>query len=126
LAVAPEWRGRGIGQHLLARAYAWATRTGVKKIQLDVRAGNSAAIRLYERQGFVLEGRERAQICINKQCNHYEDNLIMAKFLDDSVLTNQTPTSDGYSETSLTKVCQESVLSTSYDDLAAPPESNQI
>ncbi|MEM6431288.1 MAG: GNAT family N-acetyltransferase [Deinococcota bacterium] len=90
LAVAPEWRGRGVGQHLLARAYAWAQRTGVKKIQLDVRSGNSAAIRLYKRQGFVLEGRERAQIRTSKQSNHYEDNLIMAKFLDDSLLTAST------------------------------------
>ena len=83
IAVAPAWRRRGVARQLLTRSYQWAQQKGVKKIQLDVRAGNTAAITLYEREGFVLEGRERAQILTPQG---YEDNLVMAKFLDERLL----------------------------------------
>lgn len=88
IAVAATWRRRGVARQLLVRGYQWAQQKGVKKIQLDVRAGNTAAITLYEREGFVLEGRERAQILTPQG---YEDNLIMAKFLDERLLHTDTP-----------------------------------
>jgi ribosomal protein S18 acetylase RimI-like enzyme len=50
----------------------------VFKLQLSVRARNEAAIALYRREGFALEGRERAQILDEEG---FEDNLVMAKFL---------------------------------------------
>ncbi len=78
LAVHQERRRQGVGKRLLEHAYEWAAQVGVEKIQLNVRAGNDAAIALYGVQGFVLEGRERQQI---KTTAGYEDNLIMAKFL---------------------------------------------
>lgn len=86
IAVAPAWRRRGVAKQLLNRGYQWAQQKGVKKIQLDVRAGNTAAITLYEREGFVLEGRERAQILTPQG---YEDNLVMAKFLDERLLQSE-------------------------------------
>ena len=79
LAVAPSWRRRGLGRELLVQAYEWAQTVGVRKISLNVRAGNEAAIQLYLQQGFVLEGRERQQI---RTATGFEDNLIMARFLD--------------------------------------------
>lgn len=88
IAVAPAWRRRGVAKQLLSRGYQWAQQKGVKKIQLDVRAGNTAAITLYEREGFVLEGRERAQILTPQG---YEDNLVMAKFLDERLLRSEPP-----------------------------------
>ena len=48
------------------------------KLQLSVRAGNGAAVALYEREGFVLEGCERNQVFDD---GGFEDNLLMAKFL---------------------------------------------
>ena len=78
LAVKDPWRGRGIARALLERAYAWSTQVGVRKITLNVRANNAAAIGLYKRQGFDLEGREKAHIRLE---SGYEDNLIMAKAL---------------------------------------------
>jgi len=45
---------------------------------MSVRAHNRAALALYEREGFGLEGRERAQVC---DAGVFEDNLLMAKFL---------------------------------------------
>lgn len=78
LAVAAPYRRQGAAGGLLQRAYPWAQRNGVHKLQLSVRAGNSAAQRLYEREGFVLEGCEREQI---RDGETLEDNLLMAKFL---------------------------------------------
>ena len=78
LAVKKAWRGQGLAKLLLKQAYEWALDSGVQKITLNVRANNSAAIHLYERQGFELEGREKAHIKVK---NGFEDNLIMAKHL---------------------------------------------
>lgn len=78
LAVGAPYRRQGVAGGLLARAYPWAREVGVKKVQLSVRAPNRAAITLYKREGFVLEGRERGQVCDE---GGLEDNLLMAKFL---------------------------------------------
>ena len=78
LAVARPYRQQGIAGWMLGQAYGWAHEVGVKKLQLSVRAHNQAALALYEREGFGLEGRERAQVC---DAGVFEDNLLMAKFL---------------------------------------------
>lgn len=78
LAVAPVARRMGIGRRLMHDAYAWCADVGVRKISLDVRAGNAAAIALYRSEGFELEGRERAQVRV---AGGFEDNLIMGKWL---------------------------------------------
>ncbi len=78
LAVGAVHRRHGVASRLFPEAYAWASAGGVKKIQLSVRARNGAALALYEREGFVLEGRERSQIY---DAGAFEDNLLMAKFL---------------------------------------------
>lgn len=78
LAVAPPFRQRGVASSLLERSYSWALDSGVAKMQLSVREHNRAAIALYRRQGFVLEGREVRQV---REGGRYEDNFLMAKFL---------------------------------------------
>lgn len=78
LAVAPGFRRQGLASRLLEASYQWAQQVGVSKISLNVRAGNQAAIHLYEQQGFVSEGRERFHI---RLAQSYEDNILMAKYL---------------------------------------------
>ncbi|MBN9334205.1 GNAT family N-acetyltransferase [Devosia sp.] len=51
LAVAPPWRGRGVGDALLATVFATFAERGFRRIDLKVMAANSAAIRLYRRAG---------------------------------------------------------------------------
>jgi ribosomal protein S18 acetylase RimI-like enzyme len=53
LAVAGEWRGRGIGSRLLAEAEAWAREQGLAGLRLDVVDTNPRARLLYTRCGFV-------------------------------------------------------------------------
>ena len=78
LAVAEPYRRRGAARSLLREAYRWGRQVGLKKISLNVRANNQAALTLYQKEGFVLEGREQAQVRLD---DGFEDNLIMAKFL---------------------------------------------
>lgn len=51
LAVHPTWRGRGIGRELLVDSLKMARRSGIKSMNLEVRASNTA-INLYEKIGF--------------------------------------------------------------------------
>ena len=52
-AVAPEARGRGIGRQLTAAALAWARDCGARKVMLLSSRKLDAALRLYERSGFI-------------------------------------------------------------------------
>ena len=61
MAVAREWRGRGVGSALLAAAIEWAREHGLHKLSLGVFAHNAAAIALYRKFGFVEEGRRVKQ-----------------------------------------------------------------
>ncbi len=61
MGVHPTYRGRGIGRRLLAACIEKAWRTGLTRIELEVRADNGPAIRLYEQAGFEHEAlRDRA------------------------------------------------------------------
>lgn len=51
LAVAPLWRGRGVGETLLRDSLVTARRRGIVSMNLEVRANNNA-VRLYEKTGF--------------------------------------------------------------------------
>ncbi len=57
MAVAREWRRRGVGSALLAAAIEWAREQGLHKLSLSVFPHNAAAIALYRKFGFVEEGR---------------------------------------------------------------------
>jgi ribosomal protein S18 acetylase RimI-like enzyme len=61
MAVARDWRGRGVGSALLAAAIEWAREQGLHKLVLDVFPHNEAAIALYRKFGFVEEGRRVKQ-----------------------------------------------------------------
>lgn len=55
--VAPEARGRGVGDALVASAVAHARAAGKARLVLDVGERNAAAIALYARAGFRPTGR---------------------------------------------------------------------
>ncbi len=59
IAVLPEQRRQGIAQALLASAIHGAQERSCEFITLEVRAGNTAAILLYEKNGFVTAGRRK-------------------------------------------------------------------
>lgn len=53
------YRGMGVGGRLLDAGVAWAAAAGAHKVALQVWPHNHRAIALYERLGFVHEGRLR-------------------------------------------------------------------
>jgi len=55
LIVAPEARGRGVGEMLLSAAEEWTAARGYALLTLNVFAGNTRARALYERTGFGVE-----------------------------------------------------------------------
>jgi ribosomal protein S18 acetylase RimI-like enzyme len=55
--VAPAARNRGIGSNLMATSEAWAIEQGAKILKLLVSDSAMPARRLYERAGFVFDGR---------------------------------------------------------------------
>jgi ribosomal-protein-alanine N-acetyltransferase len=59
LAVAPGARRRGLGRRLLAFALRRAARAGARVALLELRAGNEAALALYESLGFRCLSRRR-------------------------------------------------------------------
>lgn len=78
LAVSPKARRLGIGSALLDAVAAEGKRRGARKITLRVFATNTAAQRLYERHGYIVESRHTAEFLID---GHYIDDLGLAKFL---------------------------------------------
>jgi RimJ/RimL family protein N-acetyltransferase len=79
ITVRREWRGRGVGDALMAYAVDWARRCGViKRIELQVFVSNSTAIHLYEKHGFEVEGRRRKAVFRD---GVYHDDYVMALLL---------------------------------------------
>lgn len=80
MGVRDDWRGRGVGTALLEAALALADGwLQLRRIELQVYAGNAAAIALYVKHGFVQEGLHRA-FAYRDGC--YVDALTMARVRD--------------------------------------------
>lgn len=56
VAILAEYRRQGLGKRLLVELLKIGKELGAEAFTLEVRAGNEAAIRLYESLGFVSEG----------------------------------------------------------------------
>jgi ribosomal protein S18 acetylase RimI-like enzyme len=78
LAVTKAFRGLGVGKALMDEMLSRAEKSGVEKVWLSVFSTNDAAIALYRKFGFIIEGIRKMQFKIG---NTYADELLMAKFL---------------------------------------------
>jgi ribosomal-protein-alanine N-acetyltransferase len=81
LAVKAAVQRRGLATRLLRHVFAEAAAAGVRRATLEVRRSNEAALRLYERLGFSVQGIRR-----DYYSNPLEDGLILwsgeLEFLD--------------------------------------------
>lgn len=59
IAVKPSYRGLGLSKKLMDRMMQSAAEQGATELTLEVRAGNEAAIGLYQSYGFVSEAVRR-------------------------------------------------------------------
>ena len=80
IGLLPEYRGRGIGRRLISACLRKAKENGLERVDLSVNGSNVRARALYERVGFRLEGVRRKAA---KYDGRYEDELMMALFLDE-------------------------------------------
>jgi L-phenylalanine/L-methionine N-acetyltransferase len=81
LGVNEARQGRGVGARLLQMLLAAASvMIGLRRVQLTVFADNEAAIRLYQRFGFEIEGRHRDFV---RRGEGFIDAFTMAKVYGD-------------------------------------------
>jgi ribosomal protein S18 acetylase RimI-like enzyme len=57
IAIYPEFRGRGLGTHLVREVESSALRAGCRRVVLDAESDNEGAIRLYTRLGYSIMAR---------------------------------------------------------------------
>jgi len=86
MAVAREWRGRGVGSALMEAGIAWANERGLHKLCLSVFTQNDAAIALYRKFGFVEEGRRVQQY--RRASGEFWDTIEMGLLLEPSAGRN--------------------------------------
>ncbi len=82
VAVRPRARGRGLGRLLVGALLERARAALAERADLEVRAGNAAAIALYASEGFVPVGRRR------RYYGDGEDALLMSLVLGRNNVTN--------------------------------------
>ena len=78
LAVADEARGRGVGRALIRAAVEEARRRGARRLTLRVLGHNTPARKLYESEGFVVEGVQPEEFFLGGE---YVDDVLMGRSL---------------------------------------------
>lgn len=78
LVVADRARGRGLGRALLRAAVARARELGARRVTLRVLGHNAPARRLYESEGFVVEGVLPGEMYLD---GRYVDDVLMGRTL---------------------------------------------
>lgn len=78
VGIREEYRNRGIGGMFFQRLDKWARENGIVRLELTVECANGAAKHLYEKNGFVVEGRREKSMKWNGE---FVDEFYMAKLL---------------------------------------------
>lgn len=79
MGVLNQEQGFGIGQSLIHACKNWCKAHDMSRIELTVVTDNKAAVHLYEREGFKIEGELQHSLKIDTQ---YFNEYLMAYLLD--------------------------------------------
>jgi RimJ/RimL family protein N-acetyltransferase len=82
-----DYRHKGIGTLLMQEALSRAKQYGLERIELEVFESNEAAIKLYKKFHFKLEGKRTAAVKID---GAYINCLMMSLFLDAGGVDRET------------------------------------
>jgi RimJ/RimL family protein N-acetyltransferase len=75
ISLLPRMRGRGIGTAAIGQLVEFGfVRRNLRRIHLQAIASNTAAIRAYQKAGFVIEGRQRQHAWVR---GRYEDIVLL-------------------------------------------------
>ncbi|MDQ2052489.1 GNAT family N-acetyltransferase [Natronolimnohabitans sp. A-GB9] len=75
VGVLEEYRGHGLGSHLLARGLEWAGANGYERVYQSVPASNEDAIAFLEKHGWETEAIRKDHYKLN---GHHVDEVMMA------------------------------------------------
>lgn len=89
MMVLKEYWGQGIGKKLLELQEIHAKAHGITRIEAMVRVKNDRGVKLYEHNGYKIEGTRRRAAKID---GDFHDEYFIAKILDDSKLNWKPPT----------------------------------
>lgn len=78
LGIAKDFWGMGIGNALMEALEQWALEHQIHRLELEVMTHNKAAIALYQKRGFEIEGTKRCSIIIKDE---FIDEYLMSKLL---------------------------------------------
>ena len=81
IATDEVYRGLGCATYLLRHVFQYGRAHQMNRLTLEVRADNDAAIALYEKCGFSVDGRRERYYHSNGE---YEDALLMTCVIDNS------------------------------------------
>ena len=72
IVIGKKYWNNGLGSLLLEEVVEWAQASGIlRRLQLTVQTRNQAAVHLYQKQGFVIEGRQE------RQHQTFFDNIVL-------------------------------------------------
>ena len=78
MGVLKEYRGKGIGTRLFKKLEQWAFHQSIHRLELTVVTRNKAAISLYKKMGFEIEGIKRHSLFIDSK---FVDEYDMSRLL---------------------------------------------
>ena len=81
IVIGKRYWNNGLGSLLLEEAIEWAQASGImRRLQLTVQTRNQAAVHLYQKHGFVIEGRQDRGAYIKE--GKFIDVYLMGKLID--------------------------------------------
>lgn len=81
IVIGKKYWNNGLGSLLLEEAIEWAQASGIlRRLQLTVQTRNQAAVHLYQKHGFVIEGRQERGAYIEE--GEFIDVYLMGKLID--------------------------------------------
>ena len=78
VGIREAYRGQGIGREFFRRLDLWAREKNITRLELTVMCTNHIAKKLYEKNGFVIEGVKKKSMLVNGE---FIDEFYMAKLL---------------------------------------------
>ena len=81
IVIGKKYWNNGLGSLLLEEVIEWAQASGIlRRLQLTVQTRNQAAVHLYQKHGFVIEGRQERGAYIEE--GDFIDVYLMGRLID--------------------------------------------
>jgi len=81
IVIGKKYWNNGLGSLLLEEVVEWAQASGIlRRLQLTVQTRNQAAVHLYQKNGFVIEGRQERGAYIGE--GEFIDVYLMGRLID--------------------------------------------